>query len=144
MKAFRLTFLVLVISALEFGCAKSSTISLSQNTAKIAISAPRGCGAEGAKRTALKKAAIKTIKAGFDKFAVLETTQQNNVLNKNRLPTQETSNSRPSGGEFYKHQITIRMFSNEDIAGENAISAKNLLGPNWQERVQKDSSSCLG
>jgi len=52
---------------------------LAADTVQITVRAAPACGAEGAEKVAIKQAAIETLKAGFDRFIVVNGAQQNNV-----------------------------------------------------------------
>jgi hypothetical protein len=142
------------------GCASSTTVPLAADTVQITSSAAPVCGNQGAKRVAVQQAAIETIKRGFDKFIVLDTAYQNNVGVVGYTPTIAHSNSTVSGNIYgntysgYGHTtttlsggspiiagshdqgLTIKMFKVGDPNGNNAVNARQTLGPEWRKMVQ--------
>lgn len=40
--------------------------------------------------------------------------------------------------------LIIKMFKNADLAAANALSARESLGPEWQEQVNKNTINYLG
>ncbi len=61
------------------GCANSSAIRVSQDTAIIKTSAAPICCGVGAAKVAQKQAAIETVKAGYDRYVIVSAASSNNV-----------------------------------------------------------------
>jgi hypothetical protein len=142
---------------------------LAADTIEITASAAPVCGAAGAQSVAVQRAAVETIRHGFDKFVVLGAQADNNVHMAVLPPTQATtygsgtvtanpySNTASyqgsatttySGGGpifFGSHDqsIVIKMFKDGDALGQNAISARSTLGEKWQEAVAKNANTCF-
>lgn len=143
------------------GCASSSVMDLDSNTIQVSTSAAPACGAQGAQQVAVQRAAIETLKRGYDRYAVMGAGAANNVGvvgytpltantygsgsvsaygNNAYLSGQSTtyySGGQPIIGGSYDQQITIRMFRSSDPGAESAIDARRVLGPDWQEKLSK-------
>jgi hypothetical protein len=146
------------------GCASSSVMDIASDTIQVSTSAAPVCGQSGAQAVASKRAAIETLKRGYDSYMILDGDYQNNVRVVGTTPvianTQTTgminsygnqatysgqSNTYFSGGQPIiggRHQqaITIRMFRLGDPGSERAIDAKRTLGPEWQEALEASNS----
>src|SRR5690606_32486672 len=75
-----LTGTALLLSALTFAaCTSSNAVRTSANTAIIRTSAAPICGGTGAARVAEQQAAIETVKAGYDRYIIVDMASANNV-----------------------------------------------------------------
>ena len=143
--AFVLTGLALA------ACTSSNTVRTSANTAIIQTSAAPVCGGVGAARVAQKQAAIETIKAGYDRYIIVDAASANNVGVMQTPGTFHTTGTVRRG--FYSGTTTyqpgmpviygshdqafaIRMFRNGEPGANQAIPARDMLGPNWQEQAK--------
>lgn len=152
-------WLLFAVAVLAVGCARSATIPIANDTVQISSSAAPICGSSGAKDFAVKQAAVETLRRGFDRFIVLGGGYQNNLAVVGHTPIQSYS-SGSAQGTLYGNQInaygqtttttyggqpiiagshdqdlTIKMFREDDPAGANAVSARQVLGPEWQSIV---------
>ena len=111
-----------------FGCVETSIQPMSQNTFKVATVAAPACGAAGARKAAFQTVAIEVIRRGGDRFIVLG----------------DQSGSQFSGlgytayGGFTAYSsnlqdMVIRVLSPNDPEYSNGLSARETLGPDWQE-----------
>jgi hypothetical protein len=114
------------------------------------------CRGTGALRVAQQSAAIETIKAGYD--FITGSQAQNNVV-ATQMPG--TSNTTIVGGRgFYQGTTTyqpgptivagshdrglaIAMFREGEPGAQQAISARDVLGPDWQDKVKNGIHTCL-
>ena len=150
--------LVVFAAALALcGCAQSSTMPLSADTFQLLASAAPVCGTAGAQRVAVRRAAIETINRGFDKFVILNAAAANNVRVVGQTPVQAhttgmvygntlTATTTYSGGYpivagTHDQGLVVKMFKNGDLRGANAISARDTLGPKWQEAVKEGAAT---
>lgn len=113
------------------------------------------CGGAGAANVAQKQVAIETLKAGFDRYVIVAAAASNDVRVTQMPGSYQTSgmatvhgnmatyhgNTRyvpgptiVSGG--HNQTFAIRMFRNGDSGAANAVSARDTLGPKWQEMVK--------
>lgn len=135
-------------------CTTSSAVRTSQNTAMITTNAAPVCGGAGASKVAEKQAAIETIRAGFDRYIIVAANNQDNV----RLYQQPGSFYAASGyGSSavgynpgatvvygsYDQGMSITMYHERDAGAENALSARETLGPKWSSIVKNGINSCL-
>lgn len=106
-------------------CATASVIQVAQDSLIVQIKAGADCGPHAALQLAQKQAAIETIRAGFDRYIVVG------------------SDSHGGRGELQGQTLTIKLFKESDKGSENALSAREVLGPNWQEQIKaKDVLTC--
>lgn len=156
------TALSIIIAGVALaGCTSSSAVRTSQNTAIIQTSAEPMCGSVGAARAAGKQAAIETIKAGYDRYIITGAASDSSV-GVTQLPghynTYGTANMYGNYGTFtatsvyqpgptivtgsYDQSFAIRMFKNGEAGAEQAISAREALGPDWAKIVKNGVRLC--
>ncbi len=97
------------------------------------------CGAKGTRQIAFREAAIEVIKRGADRFVVVG----------------DQSRSAVTGGIFTTYggfdtygtntqDMVIQIVQKGDARFHDSLSARQTLGPDWQEIVTKGpSDSCL-
>lgn len=150
-----LTGTALLLSAMGLAaCASSNTVRTSANTAIVQVSAAPICRGTGAARVAQKQAAIETLKAGFDRYIIVNAASANNVSLMALPGSYQTSGTINRG--FYSGTTTyrpgpiiargthdqafaIRMFRDGEAGSSQAISARQMLGPKWQEMLKVGS-----
>lgn len=159
-------FACLLLLALA-GCARSSAMPLSQDTIQITSSAALACGQEGAQKVAFQRAAVETIRRGYDRFVILGAEGQTDVHVLGYTPTtayttgSATAHSfgnaataygsstttvyggQPIYGGSHNQGLIVKMFKSGDPAGTNALDARQILGPAWQDAVNKNTWTCL-
>jgi hypothetical protein len=147
------------------GCASSSVLDVASDTIQVSTSAAPVCGQAGAQAVAAKRAAIETLKRGFDSYVITDGKAENNVRVVGNTPvyanTQTNgtvngygnyatynaqSNTTFSGGEpiiggSHDQALLIHMFHQGEAGSDRAIDARRVLGPDWQKLVK---SSALG
>lgn len=143
------------------GCTSSSAVRTSQNTAIIKTSAEPLCGSQGAARVAEKQAAIETLKAGYDRYIITGAASSDNV-SVTQMPghynTYGTANMYGNYGTYsatttyqpgptivsgsYDQSFAIRMFKDGEPGANQALSAKDTLGPKWPEIVKNGINFC--
>jgi hypothetical protein len=159
------TFGLLLCAASLSACASSSVMDVNSNTIMISTSAAPACGAQGAQQVALRRAAIEALQRGYDKYIILDSRTQNNVgvvgytpmtastyssgtlnTNGNMGTYSGTSNTSISGGQpiiagSHNQQLEVRLFRSADPGAENAVDARKVLGPDWQQIAAKGPGS---
>lgn len=132
-------------------CTSSDTIRTSANTAIVRTSAAPVCGGTGAARVAQQQAAIETIKAGYDRYIIVDGRSANNVGVVQTPGTYHHSGTYNRG--FYSGTTTyqpgmpivygshdqafaIYMFRDGETGAHQAIPAREVLGDKWQEMVK--------
>ncbi|MBX9465584.1 MAG: hypothetical protein KL840_21885 [Aquamicrobium sp.] len=136
------------------GCAGTNAIRTSQDTVIIQASAAPVCGSIGAAKVAQRQAAIETIKAGFDRYVIVDAASANNVRASQMPGTYHTTGQ--YGGGWMSAQTTytpgpviysgshdqsfaVKMFREGEPYAAQAISARETLGPKWQEAIKGGS-----
>lgn len=125
---------VLLSALILAACVETAVQPLTQSSFKIATEAEDMCGAKGTREIAFKTAAIEVIKRGGDRFIVVG----------------DQSRSTVDGGFFTGYggfdtyganmqDMVIQIVGKGDPNYSNALSARQTLGPNWQEIVAKGS-----
>ena len=118
-------------------CASVSTIPLSKDTFQITSNALGACGADGAQRVAFQQAAAETIRRGYDTFVIVGTDRQS------QLESASIWGGSANYSHTYSKELTVKMFHDGDPSSAQAISARETLGPKWQEAIKTESSySC--
>lgn len=107
---------------------------MSKDVVKIDISSSPSCRDE-TNNLMMQRAGIETIQRGYDKYVLLDHG------------TGSVATGIDQYGSIYRSgtgSVVVKMFKDGDPAGVNALSARDLLGPNWQEIVAKGpKQSCL-
>src|SRR5262245_1980955 len=124
-----------VAACLLAGCAEQSAMRLAHDTIRVNVSTAPVYGALEPERRAVLLAAEETVKAGFDKFFIV-----NGASGFNRNVISQTAGSAswgPGGGTItgpqtvgmprFQTQILIKMFRAGDPQGNNAVDARELL-----------------
>lgn len=154
---------IVAATLILIGCARSATLPVAADTIIITTNAAPICGSAGAQSVALRHAAIETINRGFDRFIILDGRYQNNVRvigytpvhahtvssatavgHGNVVTAHGQSTTYFSGGSpiiagSHDQGLLVKMFRDDDPAGANAISARQQLGPKWQEIVKENA-----
>lgn len=149
------------------GCAGASVMPLAQDTIQITSRAAPLCGATGAQNVAVQRAAVETIRRGYDRFIIVGSQYQNNVgvvgytpvtayttgsVTANRFGNQVTANGnatttysggQPITGGSHNQGLVVKMFKDADPVASNAVSARETLGGKWQDIVAQNSVTCL-
>ena len=153
------SWLSILLAAFISSCARVEATRTSQNTMIIDAAAAVDCGSAGAARAASKGAALETIRAGFDRYIITSGSAANNVHvvampghystfgtvgiygNFNATTTYQPGPSFVTGS--HDRSLSVVMFKPGDAGFENAIDARQVLGPGWQEIVKSGVHSCM-
>ena len=128
----------------------------------IDAGAAPACGSAGAAKVAAKSAAVETIRAGYDRYIIVGAQSQNNV-SVSQMPGQfHTFGTASYGHGFGSYNSTttytpgptivagshdrslgVVMFRNGESGSENAIDARQALGPEWADIVKSGVHTCL-
>lgn len=138
----------IVVAATLSGCARSTTMSMSQDTFQITASAAPICGPNGAQKVAIRQASAETIRRGYDKFMIAGAGASQSVVGATPIFVQPIG-----GGGVIAYggapmissgqTLVVKMFRDGDPAGANALSARSELGPRWQELSAKPTQTCF-
>lgn len=111
-------------------CASTDIQPLSASSFKVATTAAPACGRSGARKVANNAAAVEVIQRGGDKFIFIgeDTGSRTTGMSYNQYTGFQTYNSNEQG-------LVVQMISEGQPEYGNALSARLLLGPSWQEIV---------
>ena len=116
---------------------------------RVAVDAHASCGSTGAQQFAVDKAAVETIKRGYDRFYVAELGEASLPVGVMTSPnmTQMQGNTMISSPSFsgiarrHHLNITVLMLKHDDEHADQAVDARAHLGPDWRKKVE-DGVSC--
>jgi len=159
--------LILAATIALSACVRTSVMPLAADTVQITARAAPACGAEGAEKIAIKQAAIETLKAGYDRFVIINGAQQNKVGVVGTTPvvantygtataygygntataygqsTTTYSGGTPIFAGTHDQSLIVKMFHASDPNSGNALDAKTLLGPNWRSALTEKNTNCF-
>lgn len=154
----RSAIVLVLLGLLLAACARAQAIRASANTVIIQAGAAPICGRQGAARVAQEMAAIETVRAGFDRYILTGGQAQNNVT-VTQLPGSYNTSGTYGRGSYqatttyqpgativagsHDQDLTVIMFKDGDPGAEQAIPAREALGPEWPEKVKNGIRSCL-
>lgn len=149
------------------GCANANVIPLAQDTVQITSVAAPICGLTGAQNVASRRAAVETIRRGYDNYAIVGGEYQNNVRvvaytpvianttgfatasgSGNYATAYGQSTTTYSGGQpiiagAHNQGLVVKMFKANDPSAMNALDARAELGPDWEKIAANNSYTCL-
>lgn len=113
-------------------CAQTDIQPLTATSFMVATEAAPACGRSGARKVANQAAAIEVINRGGDKFVFVSqsTGSRTTGVNYNAYTGFQTYNSNEQG-------LVVEMVSRSDARYKTALSARQILGVDWQEKVSK-------
>lgn len=157
----------IVLALAMAGCAKATAIPISQNMVQITSDAAPVCGASGAQRVAGRQAAMETIRRGYDRFVIIDARASNNIQVVGHTPviahttgtatgmrtgnmvtahgsaTTTYSGGQPIVGGSHQQGLIVRMFKDGESGSEQAISARQELGPDWRKVASGGTLTCF-
>ena len=157
----RFIFLVGVCTTLT-ACVSSSVTPLSQNQFILNTSAAPVCGSAGSAQVASRMAAVETLRRGFDRYVIQGAQSQNNVQTYYAPPTGSFTNASFTGygntvygsgtTTYYgggpmvmgTHDtgLAVLMLRSGEPGYNNALDARAVLGPEWQELLERGIRTC--
>ena len=143
-------------------CASTSVTPISQNQFIISTSAAPVCGNSGSAQVASRMAAIETLRRGYDRYIVQGAQSQNNTSVINQPPTGSFTNATLTGygntvygsGQTTYYgggpmvvgtrdtDLAVLMLRPGETGYNNALDARTVLGPDWQELVESGIRTC--
>jgi len=114
------------------GCTQTDVQPISKTSSMVATVAAPACGRSGARKVANQVAAIEVINRGGDRFIFVDQSTDTRVtgMSYSGYGNWNTYNSN-------EQNLVVQMLSRGQKGYTNALSAKEVLGPNWQELVAK-------
>jgi hypothetical protein len=136
------------LALLLVGCTQTSTIPVSQDTFQITSNTAPVCGPAAAQRVAVRQAAVEVIRRGYDRFLILGGQAGANVVGYTPTTVQHIGGGAVvayGGTPMVAHSqgLMVKMFRDNDPAASNALSARQTLGPRWQEIASKQQLTCF-
>lgn len=122
----RLTLGLIGMTAIG-ACAQTTIQPMSKDTFKVATQAAPACGPNGARNVAFKSASVEVIRRGHDKFVLAGDANESDFWSGN-----------------HKQDMVVRIIPEGSAEASNALSAREQLGANWQEAVQKGAPTTCG
>ena len=153
----------LFISLLLTGCASTNVTPLSANTVLISTSVEPECGGQSADKLAFDRAAVETIRRGFDRFVIVGAQSSSDIYQVGNMPVYADTSvtgqrvgqsvflngqTRISGGQpiyggSHNRQLEVVMFRAGDPQGANALDARAELGVDWPKKIKQDKNICF-
>ncbi|QKK33041.1 hypothetical protein FE844_025815 (plasmid) [Rhizobium indicum] len=158
---FRTTVAVSAFAVLLSSCVQSSTMRVSKNQMIIQTSEEPMCGSVGAAKAAQKQAAVETIKAGYDRYIITSAAAASNVTATQMPGHYNTYGAINSYGGYgtvnatttytpgpiiyggsHDQSIGVVMFKDGEPGSNQAVSAREVLGPKWAVIVKDGVNLC--
>jgi hypothetical protein len=128
--------LLLVLAATSIvvvaGCAQTDVQPLTQTSFQVTTRAAPACGPTGARTVANRAAAVEVIQRGGDRFVFMDA----------RSGSQLTGIGYTGYGGFqaynsHNQALTVQMVDQRHPQYAESFSARQILGPTWQEEIAK-------
>lgn len=114
------------------GCAATDIQPLTASSFAITTTAAPACGSSGARRVANQAAAIEVIRRGGDRFVFLSQGSDSSISGVTFNPyvglQLQKSNSQ---------DLVVQMLSKGQQGYSNSLSARDILGADWQDIAAK-------
>lgn len=117
------------------GCVETSVQPLTQSSFKISTEAEDMCGAKGTREIAFREAAIEVIKRGFDRFIIVGDQSKSAITG----AVFTTYGGLQSYGTNTQDMV-VQIIQKGDPRYNDALSARQSLGPDWQVIVAKGAT----
>jgi hypothetical protein len=167
----RIKLLCVALFALV-ACARSEAVRTSANTMIVSTSAAPVCRGSGALRVAQQVVAVETIRAGYDRYIITGGQAQNNVAVSEMPGSYQTTGAANTSGHYHRgvgtysgttvysgattyqpgptvvsgthdQGLTVVMFREGEPGAQQGVSAREALGPEWQQKVKDGIRTCL-
>ena len=153
--SIRLGLRVLLVALLGAmaGCARTSTVPLDADTIEIAVRVGTICDAGDAERLARRQAAVETIRRGFEDYVVIDSVGGDHVADEAPATARKNLDGIDTGPLFsedapllaHHRVLTVRMFRAGEGDSAVSVSARAVLGDDWEALVTKGApATCLG
>lgn len=148
-----LRVLLLLLPVVLAGCARTSSVPVGADTIEITVHVGTICDGGDAERLARRHAAVETIRRGFDDYVVIGSVGGDHTAGE-EAPTARTTLSGGSGRTLFSEDapllahhrvLTVRMFQAGEGDSAATVSARAVLGDEWEAVVARDPATiCLG
>jgi len=112
------------------GCATTDVQPLTASSFMVSTTAAPACGPSGARKVANQAAAIEVIKRGGDRFIFESQNADSRITGANINPY--------AGLQVYRSNdqgLVVQMINKGQPGYSNSLSARQILGPDWQALV---------
>ena len=145
--------LLLLLPVVLAGCARTSTTPVGADTIEITVHVGTICDGGDAERLARRHAAVETIRRGFDDYLVIGSVGGDHVAEE-APATARTTLYGDSGRTLlsedapllaHHRMLTVRMFRAGEGDSATSVSARAVLGDDWEALVAKGApNTCFG
>ena len=145
--------LLVALASVTTGCARTSTVPVDADTIEISVRVATICDERDADRLAKRQAAVETIRRGFEDFVVIDSVGGDHLAD--HAP--ETARTNLHGNRAtplfsedapllaHHRVLTVRMFPAGQGESVTNVSARAVLGDDWETLVAKGApTTCLG
>ena len=148
-----LRILLLLLPVVLAGCARTSTAPVGADTIEITVHVGTICDGGDAERLARRHAAVETIRRGFDDYIVVGSVGGDHIAEEEPATARTTLSGGSSRTLFseeapllaHHRMLTVRMFQAGEGDSEATVSARAVLGDEWEAIVLKGApNTCLG
>jgi hypothetical protein len=130
---------LIVVYFLMSACVETSVQPLTKTSFKVATEAEDICGAKATREIAFKMAAVEVIQRGSDRFIVVADQSRSAITS---VDYTDFTGLIVSGSSF--QDMVIQIIGKGDPRYRDALSAREVLGPDWQAIVAKGKvDNCL-
>jgi hypothetical protein len=113
-------------------CATTDVQPLTASSFMISTTAAPACGPSGARKVANQAAAIEVIRRGGDRFVFVSQNSDSSISGVTFNPYAGVQLQRSNN-----QGLVVQMVSKGQQGYSNSLSAKEILGPDWQNIVEK-------
>ena len=145
--------LLVALPGLMAGCARTSTVPLDADTVEITVRVGTVCDGGDAERLARRQAAVETIRRGFEDYVVVDSVGGDHAAGEVSDTARTTLYGTGTRALFsedtpllaHHRVLTVRMFPAGQGDSVASVSARALLGDDWEVLVAKGApGTCLG
>ena len=135
------------------GCARTNTATLDGDTIEVTVRVGTVCDAADAERLARRQAAVETLRRGFEDYVVVDSFGGDHVADEAPDTARTTLYGTGTRALFsqdapllaHHRVLTVRMFPAGQGDSAASVSARALLGDDWEALVAKGApATCLG
>ena len=148
-----LRIMLVALAGVVAGCARTSTVSLDADIIEVAVHVATICDGRDADRLARRLAAVETIRRGYEDYVVIDSVGGDHVARDTSVTARTTLHGDGTRALFsedapliaHHRVLTVRMFPAGGGDSTASVSARAVLGDDWESLVTKGAPAiCLG
>ena len=148
-----LPVLLVALAGVMTGCARTSAVPVDADTIEIAVRVATICDGRDADRLARRQAAVETIRRGFEDYIVVDSVGGDHLADAAPATARTNLYGNRTGTLFsedapllaHHRVLTVRMFHAGQGDSTATVSARAVLGDDWEAVVAKGApTTCLG